>query len=663
MQADRSHPPWDIWTPTSAVQTMLLVCLVATLSYIAPALEGTLILHPKTVWPLWPGCALLVPILLLVPRRIWLILIPVAFSSFALYDLQAGVPVRSIAWFIPGNTVEVVIAALCLGYFFDGFPQLSSVEALAKYLCFVVILAPFTAAFISAAGIQRDYWNGWRICFFSEVLAFLTLTPAVLSWVGDGRAWMRKPWIFHLEMATLIAGLALVAYVNFTTSAEKSSPALLYSLVPFLLWFALRFGSIGISTAVIVVAFFSIWGAVHDYGPFSKQGPPDNVVSIQLFLICTAIPFLVLGAVVEERKRNVEALRKSEERLRLAIQAGRMHAFEWNVATDVIERSVEGAQTFGIDEVLSTTGERIWANVHPDDRERLKSALAALRQDKPDSQISHRMVRPDGTVISVERNIRADFDKQGRMLRIFGLVADVTERIQAEQLLSDLSGRLIHAQEEERTRIARELHDDLGQRMALLQIHVERFGQGTAELSPKARQEVNNIAELTAACSSELHDISHQLHPSRLDTLGLVAALRGLCREFSVQHDLQVEFVHQGVSAEAPTDISLCLFRVAQEALRNVVQHSRAALARVELTQHTDQIDLCISDSGSGFDPAIVSGRGLGLVSMRERLRLVGGSLSFESSGPCGTKILAQVPISRTTGQGSGDVKRRGASA
>jgi PAS domain S-box-containing protein len=586
----------------------------------------------------------------------------VAFASFVLYDLQAGVSLRSIAWFIPADTLEVLIATLCLTYLFDKFPQLNSVEALAKYLCFVVILAPFAAAFISAAGIRRDYWDGWRICFFSEVLAFLTLTPAVLNWVGNGRAWIRKSRIVQLEMAALMAGLAILAYVSFTTPAGSASPALLYSLVPFLLWSAMRFGSMGISSAVLVVALLSIWGAVHGRGPFVDRGPFDNVSSIQLFLMCTAIPFMFLAALGEEHKRDEEALRKSEERLRLAVQAGRMYAFEWDAATDVIVRSAQTGQILGMDEAVSSTGQGLWASVHPDDRERLKSAVAGMSPEKPNLQISHRMVRPGGAVIWVERNTRAYFDELGRMLRIVGIVADVTARVRAEQELSELSGRLIHAQEEERTRIARELHDDLGQRMALLQINVERFGQDRAELSYKDQQELNNIAELTAACSSELHDISHQLHPSRLDTLGLVAALGGLCREFSAQHNLQVEFAHEGVSGEVPKDISLCLFRIAQEALRNVVQHSGAAKAQVELTHRSDQIDLCISDSGAGFDPAFVRG-GLGLISMRERLRLVEGNLSFESSGPCGARIRARIPVSSTTGRGASDPKRRGASA
>ncbi len=190
--------------------TLILVCMVATLSYLVPKLEGALILHPQMVWPLWPGCALLVSGLLLVPRRIWPILIPVAFLAFVLYDLQAGVPVGSIAWFIPADTVQVLTAALGLRYCFDGVPRLNSIRALAKYSFFAVILAPFAAAFLGALGIRGDYWNSWRICFFSEVLAFVTLTPAILSWVCEGPAWVRKSRAYHLEAAALIAGLVLL---------------------------------------------------------------------------------------------------------------------------------------------------------------------------------------------------------------------------------------------------------------------------------------------------------------------------------------------------------------------------------------------------------------------------------------------------------------------
>jgi hypothetical protein len=134
VKADRKRPSRNTWNPTSPFQTVILVCLVAALSYFAPRLEGVLILNPQTVWPLWPGCALLVSMLLMVPRRIWIVAIPVAFAAFLLYDLQAGVPLRSIVWFIAADTVQVLIAALFLSYFFDGVPRLNSVNALANFL-------------------------------------------------------------------------------------------------------------------------------------------------------------------------------------------------------------------------------------------------------------------------------------------------------------------------------------------------------------------------------------------------------------------------------------------------------------------------------------------------------------------------------------------------
>ena len=141
METESKRPSRDVWNPTTPLQTTTLVCLVAVLSYFAPRLEGALILHPKAVWPLWPGCALLVSVLLLVHRRLWPILIPVAFAAFVLYDLQAGVMPRSIAWFIPADAAEVLIATWCLRYFFDGVPRLNSVKNLSKYLLCAVVLA------------------------------------------------------------------------------------------------------------------------------------------------------------------------------------------------------------------------------------------------------------------------------------------------------------------------------------------------------------------------------------------------------------------------------------------------------------------------------------------------------------------------------------------
>ena len=154
----------------SSVQVVMLVCLVAAMSYLAAKVGGTLVVRPQMSWALWPGNVLLVSVLLLVQRRLWPLLIVAAFAAFVLYDLQEGLPLRSIALLILTDTVEVLTAALCLSYSFSGTPELNSLNALAKYSFFAVFLAPCLGAFIGAFATKGDYWTSWKISFFSEAL-------------------------------------------------------------------------------------------------------------------------------------------------------------------------------------------------------------------------------------------------------------------------------------------------------------------------------------------------------------------------------------------------------------------------------------------------------------------------------------------------------------
>jgi signal transduction histidine kinase/integral membrane sensor domain MASE1 len=650
METGRSRLSWNAVKQSSQSHTAALVCLVAVLSYLAAKVGGALIVRPEAVWPLWPGCALLVSVLLLVPRKIWPLLIAAALAAFVLYDLQAGFSIRSIARLILADTVEVLTAALFLRYSFDGVPRLNSVKALAKYSLFAVILAPLTVSLVGAFAIPGDYRTRWKISFLSEALAFLTLTPAILGWVSEGRALVKKSRAFYLEASALMSSLVLLGYVIFVLSGKGIPPALLYSLVPFLLWASLRFGSTGVSTSVIVVAFLSIWGTVHGRGPFTAPEPINRVLSLQLFLLSTATPFMVLAALVEERKRAREALQESEQRLRLAVRAGGMYAFDWDAASDVIVRSAECADIFNwMDNPTHDTGRRFAARVHPDDYDAYAAPETVLTPGNSTYQTSYRVLRPDGGVIWLEATGHVFLDSERRIRRIIGMVADVTDRKLIEEALSSVSRRLIEAQERERTRIARELHDDLSQRMALLQIGVEQLAENTIELSSHTRQQLHDIARVSTEVSSTIHNMSHQLHPYKLDTLGLVASLHGFCNEISPQHNLQVQFVHHDLPGQIPKDVALCLFRIVQEALRNVVKHSGSPEATVELSGHGDRIDLSISDSGAGFNPKHAKPEvGLGLISMRERVRLVKGHLSIESEPSHGTRIRVRVPLPAT---------------
>jgi PAS domain S-box-containing protein len=624
---------------------VLLACLVITLSYLAARLGGAVILRPQMVSPLWLGNVFLVSVLLLFPRPIWPVLLTAGLAGFVLYDLQAGDPTPSIIWLILSNAVEVLIATFFLRRSFDGVPRLNSVKALAKYSFYGVFLAPFVGAFLGALSAKSNYWTSWKVAFFSEALGFLTLLPAILGWTREISAWAQKSRTYYLEAIALLVALVILGSLAFAAPGKASPPALLYSLVPLLLWSALRFGSTGVSTSMIAIAFVSIWGAVHGRGPFSEPGQSINVLSLQLFLVFAATPFMFLAALVEERQHGQDKLRESEERFRLAAQAGRMFAYAWDAKTDVLVRSEQSKQILGIDAATPTTGQQIFAKVHPDDQERLTDAVTKLSPEKPFLEISYRMIRPDGTVIWLGRSSRAHFDEQGRMLRIVGMVVDITERKFAEEALSSLSRRLITGQEQERSRIARELHDDLGQRMALLQIGLEQFEHDTAGLSSQARENLHSVAEIASELSSDLHNLSHQLHPVKLDLQGLVAAMGSLCGEVSKQYGIKISFVHHDVPGQIREDVALCLFRIVQEALRNVVKHSGAINAGVELSGNGDGIDLCISDSGAGFNPESARRKGgLGLISMAERLRLVGGHFSIASEWSKGTRIHARIP-------------------
>jgi signal transduction histidine kinase len=324
-----------------------------------------------------------------------------------------------------------------------------------------------------------------------------------------------------------------------------------------------------------------------------------------------------------------------------------MYAFEWDAATDVIVRSGQCVDILNwMDDPTRDTGRQFLPRVHPDDREAYAVQENGLSPENPTYQTSYRVLRPDGSAIWLEANGRVLFDDQGRMLRIIGLVADVTNRKVAEEALSSVSRRMIEAQEQERTRIARELHDDIGQRLALLTIELEQLQENPPNLSAEVRRRMGKLRKQTSEIATDIQALSRELHSSKLDYLGIAAAGRGFCKEFGEQRKMEIDFKTYDLPSPLPRDISLCLFRVLQEALNNSAKHSGAQRCEVQLWATSEEIHLRVSDSGAGFDSeAAKETRGLGLISMEERLKLLNGTLSIDSQLKCGTTIHARVPL------------------
>ena len=218
---------------------------------------------------------------------------------------------------------------------------------------------------------------------------------------------------------------------------------------------------------------------------------------------------------------------------------------------------------------------------------------------------------------------------------------------QSQDELRELTGRLLQAQEIERRRIARELHDDLNQNLALLSVELDMIGQNPSH-SASVHERLQKLSAQVKQLSSSVHDLSHQLHPSKLEQLGLVAAIRSLCKEFTQAHGLPIIFEDRGLTTAFAADTALCLYRIAQEALQNVVKHSGARRVEVELIEEAAFLRLRVIDDGKGFDAGSLTGReSLGLVSMRERVRLVHGELAINSQPAAGTRIEVRVPLDR----------------
>jgi len=221
------------------------------------------------------------------------------------------------------------------------------------------------------------------------------------------------------------------------------------------------------------------------------------------------------------------------------------------------------------------------------------------------------------------------------------LAEDITRRKQMEEALSGMSRKLIEAQEQERARIARELHDDVSQRLAVMAVEIEQLRRDPSRI----RSRLLELQEQVGNISNDIQALSHDLHSSKLEYLGVPGGMKSWCREFAERQNLAIDFNHD-VKSSLPTEIGICLYRVLQEALHNAAKHSSVKRIEVQLHEGSSEIDLIVSDSGRGFDVAAVEqGKGLGLTSMRERVRLIDGTIAIESKPMAGTTIRVRIPF------------------
>lgn len=367
-------------------------------------------------------------------------------------------------------------------------------------------------------------------------------------------------------------------------------------------------------------------------------------------------PVRMLGMAVDitERKDAEESLRRKEMELKEAQRLAGVGSWQWDPDTDRVVWSEELHRIAGRDPGLPAVSYKEHSQLYTGESwEQLRGAVETALQSGAPYELVLEMVRNDGAHRWVRARGEAQRDSTGRIAQLRGTLQDITERKLAEEALSSVNGRLIEAQESERARIARDLHDDIGQRLAMLAVavaHVKRLLPETSADTAvgEARRTMDALQNQTAEIIADVQALSHELHPPRLLHLGVVAAMRGFCEELSGQKSAEIDFRTDSVPGKVPPDVSLCLFRVLQEALHNAVRHSRVRHFDVQLRGTGNTVDLTVRDEGVGFDvDAANRGVGLGLTSMKERLKLVGGELFIESQSTRGTTVVARAPVGR----------------
>jgi PAS domain S-box-containing protein len=372
--------------------------------------------------------------------------------------------------------------------------------------------------------------------------------------------------------------------------------------------------------------------------------------------------FTVIIRDVTQRKQAEESVRESEQRFRLV--ANTAPVMIWMSGPDKLCDYFNQPWLEFTGRSLEAQLGNGWAEgVHKDDLERCLDTYTQAFDRRESFEMEYRLRRHDGEYrwlldLGVPR-----FSPDGSFAGYIGSCIDVTERKRAEDALSTVGRRLLEAHEEERAWIARELHDDINQRLAFLAVNLDVFRREIPPSATEARRLLGEIKEQVRDLGNDIQALSHRLHSSKLEYLGLSSAAAAFCKEFSEHQGVEIDFQCDVIPKTLPKEISLGLFRVLQEAIQNATKHSGSRHFQVFLKCSLHEIDLSVSDSGIGFNPQEASkGRGLGITSMRERLNLVHGKLSIDSQPQKGTVVRASVPLSagKTDPGGAAEVSRTG---
>lgn len=635
----------------------------------------------------WPPTGISLAALLLGGYRLW----PGIAAGAVLANLLVGAPVPTALAIGSGNTLEALLGTFLLQRVAGVHKELDCVRDVMGLVGLAALLSTLVGATIGTTSAwfgglihSAMYSEAWFTWWVGDAMGDLTVAPLMLTWGTPPRARERRGT--YGELAVLLLLLGVFCGIVFGSVRRPAA----WAVFPFTIWGALRFGQRGATATVFLAAGIAIWLTAQGSRPFAGVGLREDLVLLQLFLGVLSVTGLTLSAVLSARESAEDTLRAAREQLRIVTEAMEAAVIRCSADLRYVWVSKAFAQWVGRGPeeiaglpIVDIMGEAAVDVFRPDVERVLAGERVEYERDVRFPRSGRRWINevctptydPTGAVDgwvavltdltvrkeieqtlanALEERTRAESLLRQAQTDLERRVRERTALLQASnERLSALSARILTLQDEERRRIARELHDSTAQHLAGVAMNLARVQRSAKRLSAPARDALTESLALVDQCSGELRTLSYLLHPPLLDEVGLVPAVRWYAEGFAKRSGIDVNVTVAPDLERMPPPVEQALFRIVQECLGNVHRHARSPVVHVRVLDGLDAVTLRVEDEGHGIPPetlqAWTEGEvsvGLGLMGMRERVEQLGGRFEIRSSD-AGTVVEAVVPLAK----------------